>query len=196
MKTLPARMRQYAAFDYVQKMIKGYLKINVLIIELKSEALKERHWKQLMRKLSVKWSLNDLTLGQVWDCNLQKNEAIVKDIINVAQGEMALEEFLKQVKEAWHQYELELVNYQNRCKLIRGWDELFEKVKEHINSVTAMKLSPYYKVSITIVILSDYTLSFNLIKNFVLQILVLDQTVILAVFYRCLKKMQPNGKIS
>lgn len=146
LKALPARMRQYAGFDFTQKMIKGYLKINVLIVELKSEALKERHWKQLMRKLSVKWMLNDLTLGHIWDCNLQKNEAIVRDIINIAQGEMALEEFLKQVREAWQTYELELINYQNRCKLIRGWDDLFEKVKEHINSVSAMKLSPYYKV--------------------------------------------------
>ena len=50
-----------------------------------------------MRKLSVKWQLSNLSLGQIWDCNLQKNEQIVKDIINVAQGEMALEEFLKQV---------------------------------------------------------------------------------------------------
>ena len=70
----------------------------MLIVELKSEALKERHWKQLMRKLSVKWNLNDLLLGQIWDCNLQKNESVIKDVINVAQGEMALEEFLKQVK--------------------------------------------------------------------------------------------------
>ena len=70
----------------------------MLIVELKSEALKERHWKQLMRKLSVKWSLGSLSLGQIWDCNLQKNEQIVKDIINIAQGEMALEEFLKQVR--------------------------------------------------------------------------------------------------
>ena len=69
----------------------------MLIVELKSEALKERHWKQLMRKLSVKWVLSDLVLGQIWDCNLQKNEPIIKDVINVAQGEMALEEFLKQV---------------------------------------------------------------------------------------------------
>ena len=43
-------------------------------------------------------------------------------------------------------YELDLINYQNKCKLIRGWDELFTKVKEHINSVTAMKLSPFFKV--------------------------------------------------
>ena len=43
-------------------------------------------------------------------------------------------------------YELDLINYQNKCRLIRGWDDLFNKVKEHINSVAAMKLSPYFKV--------------------------------------------------
>ena len=69
----------------------------MLIVELKSEALKERHWKTLMRKLHVNWVLSDLNLGQVWDVDLQKNEMIVKDVILVAQGEMALEEFLKQV---------------------------------------------------------------------------------------------------
>lgn len=69
----------------------------MLIVELKSEALKERHWKTLMRKLHVNWVLSDLSLGQVWDVDLQKNEMIVKDVILVAQGEMALEEFLKQV---------------------------------------------------------------------------------------------------
>ena len=51
-----------------------------------------------------------------------------------------------QVSEVWRSYELDLINYQNKCRLIKGWDDLFTKVKEHINSVTAMKLSPYYKV--------------------------------------------------
>ena len=59
--------------------------------------LQERHWKQLMKKLRVSWVLTDLTLGQVWSVDLQKNEMSVKDVILVAQGEMALEEFLKQV---------------------------------------------------------------------------------------------------
>lgn len=146
LKELPARLRQYASYEYVQKMLQNYTKVNILIVELKSDALKERHWKQLMKQLRVNWVLSDLTLGQVWDVNLQKNESIVKDIILIAQGEMALEEFLKQVRESWHTYELDLINYQNKCRLIRGWDDLFNKVKEHINSVAAMKLSPYYKV--------------------------------------------------
>ena len=71
--------------------------MNVLIVELKSEALKERHWKQLMRKLRVNWVLSELTLGHIWDIDLIKHEMSIKDVILVAQGEMALEEFLKQV---------------------------------------------------------------------------------------------------
>ena len=73
------------------------VQINVLIVELKSEALKERHWKQLTKKLNVRWVLSDLTLGHVWDVDLIRHEPIVRDIILIAQGEMALEEFLKQV---------------------------------------------------------------------------------------------------
>lgn len=68
-----------------------------MIVDLKSEALKERHWKQLMRRLRVSWVLSDLTLGQLWDVNLNKNEGVVKEVVMIAQGEMALEEFLKQV---------------------------------------------------------------------------------------------------
>ncbi len=75
---------------------------------------------------------------------------------------MALEEYIRQVKETWTTYHLELVNYQNKIRLIRyvahtasrvtltnvqnrGWDDLFNKCSENLNSLTAMKLSPYYK---------------------------------------------------
>lgn len=32
---------------------------------------------------------------------------------------MALEEYIKQVKETWTNFTLDLVNYQNKCRLIR-----------------------------------------------------------------------------
>ena len=69
----------------------------MIIVELKSEAVKERHWKQLMRRLRVSWVLSELTLGHLWDIDLQRNDNTVRDVLAVAQGEMALEEFLKQV---------------------------------------------------------------------------------------------------
>lgn len=145
LKEMPSRLQSYASYDYVKSLIKGYLKINVLIHELKSDALRERHWKQLMKMLNVHWVISDLTLGKVWDIDLSRNENIIKDVILIAQGELALENFLRQVESSWHEYELDLVVYQNKCVLITKWDDLFNKLKEHINSLSAMKLSPYYK---------------------------------------------------
>lgn len=42
------------------------LQVNSTIIALKSEALKERHWKDMMRALKVNWVMSELTLGQIW----------------------------------------------------------------------------------------------------------------------------------
>lgn len=70
----------------------------MMVTDLKSEALKERHWKELRKRLRLTVVMAELTLGHIWDADLQRNEAAVKDVILVAQGEMALEEFLKQVK--------------------------------------------------------------------------------------------------
>lgn len=145
LKEMPSRLQSYASYDHVKSLIKGYLKVNLLVHELKSDALRDRHWKQLIKMLNVQWVLSELDLGKVWDIDLQRNENIIKDVILIAQGELALENFLKQVEGAWQEYELDLVNYQNKCVLITKWDDLFNKVKEHINSLSAMKLSPYYK---------------------------------------------------
>lgn len=145
LKEMPSRLQSYASYDYVKSLIKGYLKVNLLIHELKSDALRERHWKQLMKILGVNWITSELTLGRVWDIDLQRNENVIKDVIIVAQGELALENFLRQVESAWQEYELDLVQYHNKCSLITKWDDLFNKLKEHINSLSAMKLSPYFK---------------------------------------------------
>jgi dynein heavy chain 1, cytosolic len=146
-KEMPSRMRQYAAFEHVQTILRGLLKVNSLLGELKSEAMRDRHWTKLYKQLKPgkRYSPVAMTLGDVWDLNLVATESIVKDILAQATGEMALEEFLKQVRETWTSYALELVNYQNKCRLIRGWDDLFAKCSENLNSLQAMKHSPYFK---------------------------------------------------
>ncbi|KNE70419.1 hypothetical protein AMAG_14553, partial [Allomyces macrogynus ATCC 38327] len=145
-KEMPAKMRQYAAYEYVQDTLKSLVKMNALLSELKSEALRDRHWKQLLKQLNVQLLLSDLTLGHVWALDLKRNETTIRGVITVAQGEMALEEYLRQVKETWTNYSLELVNYQNKCRLVKGWDDLFSVCSEHLNSLQAMRMSPYYRV--------------------------------------------------
>lgn len=146
-KEMPSRMRQYAAFEHMQNVLRQLLKVNPLLTELKSEAVRERHWTKIFKTLKPgkRYSPVAMTLGDVWDLNLAASEVVIKDIVIQAQGEMALEEFVKQVRETWTNYSLDLVNYQNKCRLIRGWDELFAKCSENLNSLQAMRHSPYYK---------------------------------------------------
>ena len=146
-KDMPSRMRQYAAFEHVQNVLRQHLKANPILSDLKSEAMRERHWLKLFKTLrpSKRYSQISMTLGNVWDLQPTSTESTIRDILAQAQGEMALEEFLKQVRETWQNYALDLVNYQNKCRLIRGWDDLFAKCSEHLNSLQAMRHSPYYK---------------------------------------------------
>ena len=146
-KEMPSRMRQYAAFEHIQGILRQLLKANPIVSELKSEAVRERHWIKIFKSLKPgkRHSQLSMTLGDVWDLQLIASEPTLRDIIAQAQGEMALEEFVKQVRDTWHNYALDLVNYQNKCRLIRGWDDLFAKCGDNLNSLQAMRHSPYYK---------------------------------------------------
>ncbi|KAF8817901.1 dynein heavy chain family protein, partial [Cardiosporidium cionae] len=145
-KKIPARFRQYEAFEDFNKTVEEYLSLNLLVTEMKTEALKERHWKQILQKLRLKVSLSEMTIGNIWAADLKTHEQAIKEILSQAQGELAVEEFLRNIKDHWTDYELELVNYQNKCKLIRGWDDLFQLIDDHLNALQSMKLSPYFKL--------------------------------------------------
>ncbi len=146
-KEMPSRMRQYAAFEHVQNVLRQLIKANPLLADLKSDAIRERHWLKIYKALRPhkRYSEVSMTLGDVWDLQPVTSESTIRDIIVQARGELALEEFVRQVRETWQSYPLDLVNYQNKCRLIRGWDDLFSKCSENLNSLQAMRHSPYYK---------------------------------------------------
>lgn len=145
LNSFPARLRQYEAWDKMKSRLTNYKKMNALIMELKNEAMKTRHWKTLLSKMKLNVSVGELTLSILWSCDLLKYENHIRDVMTVARGELVLEEMLRNIKEYWNKFELDLVRYQNKCKLIKGWDELFTKVDEDLNNLSSMKISPYYK---------------------------------------------------
>mmetsp|Transcript_17192 Transcript_17192/g.32539 ORF Transcript_17192/g.32539 Transcript_17192/m.32539 type:complete len:4250 (-) Transcript_17192:45-12794(-) len=145
MRSLPNKIRQFDAFAQLNDLIKGYLLGNGAISDLKNEALKERHWKQILSTLGINSSINELTIGLLWNHGIVNRRKSVNEILTTAQGEMALESFLDQVRNKWMKQELELVLYQNRVRLIKGWDNLFAALDDHLAGLVLMKSSPYYR---------------------------------------------------
>ena len=146
MNNFPNRLRSHNVYDEYKSQLQKYRKVNNVFLELKSEAMKPRHWKNLLTKLKIKVHFHDLTLLNLWQADLIKNNKVLNEVLSEARGEMILEEFIRSIKDCWAKYELELIRYQSKCRLIRGWDDLFTQIDEHINNIASMKMSPYYKV--------------------------------------------------
>lgn len=98
-REMPSKMRQYQAFEFVQENIRFHQKSVALVGDLKSDALRERHWKLLYKnlRLSGHYAPSQMTLGTIWDMDLKKNEGPIRQVLAQATGEVALEEYLKQV---------------------------------------------------------------------------------------------------
>ena len=146
LESVNSRVRQYGCFTQLQATLRSHRKDFRLLQELKDSTLKERHWVTLLSILGVTTPFEFLRIKDFWTPAFKTQEVKIREVLNVSQGELALEEFLKQLREFWGSYQLELVTYQQRCKLIRGWETLFGKLDEHISALTSMKQSPYFKV--------------------------------------------------
>jgi len=145
LRSLPNRVRQYDGYTFLNDTIKKYLADHSVLSDLKTDALKDRHWKTILSRLGIRVPYSAVTVGHLWDGGILTRKKEMGEILVVAQGEMALEQFLQQVKDMWGKQELELVLYKNRVRLIRGWDNLFTALDDHMGGLVLMRSSPYYR---------------------------------------------------
>ena len=150
MRDFPNFMRSYQPYDAYMTQLKNYKKVNDILADLRNDAMKPKHWKELLTKLRIGTRFQDLALSDLWKADLLGRSKIVQDILTQARGEAILENFLNGIKDTWSSHELELTEYRSngvaKCKLIKGWDDLFPLVDEHMNNINSMKMSPYYKI--------------------------------------------------
>jgi len=120
-----------------------------------------------------------MTLGNVYDMDLKKNEVLIKEVIIQAQGEVCpstgevwIAALIPSYRWRWKNISrrsrkpgraipwtssitrisagssgvlLRWFTDHSKFTFCRGWDDLFNKCSENLNSLVAMKMSPYYK---------------------------------------------------
>lgn len=101
MNEFPNRLRSHNVYDEYKALIQKYRKVNGIFQELKSEAMKSRHWRTLLNQLKIQVKFNDLILFNLWSADLIRYATIVNQILGEARGELILEEFLNGIKETW-----------------------------------------------------------------------------------------------
>ncbi|KAI5952826.1 DYN1 [Candida jiufengensis] len=141
-KNLPFSMRQYSAINEIQNLIKNNLNDHSTIVDLKGASLKERHWSKLFDQLGLKVN-KEITLGDVWNLNLALNIQFVTEILEQARNEKTIEESLTKIEENWSETYFELFNFENKCRLVKKWEKLFDQIERDLDTINLMKKSTY-----------------------------------------------------
>ena len=108
---MPTKYKQYDAFEDIKSKVSKFQSMQNTIIDLKGEAMKQRHWTKLLRTLRIKVPINELSIMDLWKADLISHKVAVGDIMAQAIGENAIDRFLTDVKDHWSTHELDLVKY-------------------------------------------------------------------------------------
>merc|ERR1712038_1604057 len=141
---LPRAYRQYAAFDNLKSKVKEYHGVCANIIELGGGVLRPKHQKQIMQRLGIDNTWNEVTINELWAADLKENAKEIRFILEQAQGESALEEFITEVSTQWLACKFDLVDYRGKCFLNKNWDDLFDMLANNLSDLQSMKNSPFF----------------------------------------------------
>jgi dynein heavy chain len=105
LRRLPKGVKNSDAFKGADKMVKEFLSTTPLIISLRSPAMRERHWKELMDVVKKEFPLPALNpkmmLKDLLDLELHLHALEVEEITEKALKESKHEETLKNLEATW-----------------------------------------------------------------------------------------------
>jgi dynein heavy chain 1 len=145
LRQLPAKVRSYSCVESLQESISKFLNLQPIIRDLCTDALKDRHWKVILNGMNIRNVLmSELTVGTVYDSNPMGSKKLIQEVLSTAQGELAIEQFLRDLKDQWTGCELTLI-MKDQVRRISGWDVLFTALEDNLNSLASLKQSPYFR---------------------------------------------------
>ena len=166
LRSIPLKFQAYAVVEEILERIKLLLSYQPVLTELCTIVLKDRHWRKLSKAFVLNRSSNllespssGITVAALWNSDLLTNNSRkeIASVLSTAQGELAIERFLGELREKWFGFELSLAirkstllnsvidNLSNgSVPVIVGWDEIFVSLEDNLSSLASLKQSPYF----------------------------------------------------
>lgn len=146
-KKLPKGAKQLAVSKTLEKRMKEFKGCVPLYVELKNEAMRERHWKSLMDKTGEHFDMaaDRFTLENMFTMNLARYTDVALEIIGYAVKELSIEKGVKDISETWTKLNLSTVGHQlgseDRGYILTSVDEILQILDEHTMSLQSMSAS-------------------------------------------------------
>ena len=144
-KAFPKELKEIYTFKMVENKLANFQEALPLIINLKNDAMKPRHWLKLMEvtKVTFDSSLKSLTLANIFAMELFRFTQQIEEIISEATNELKIETELNKVEMLWRSNALSLMKYkkdgQDRGYILRAADDI--KVELDDNMLQLMTIA-------------------------------------------------------
>ena len=113
-KALKKLPKEYKSMPVARTLeMKSFKESLPLIGDLKHEALRERHWKNLMRETGIEFDMNPetFTLNNLFAMELHRFQETIQTIVTSASKELQIEKGVKEVIETWDKMKFDVLKY-------------------------------------------------------------------------------------
>jgi dynein heavy chain len=145
LKGVDRKMKDTDAFMEISAIVKNFQQSCPLVVNLRHESMRERHWAQLMDKTGVRFVVNDkFSLADLIALNLPQYESEVDAIVDRALKEEKMEKSLAKLKDIWSQTRFSFSQHQDTdIKLVKVSEEDYEQLENDQLVVQSMMGSKY-----------------------------------------------------
>ncbi|XP_062322712.1 dynein axonemal heavy chain 11 isoform X2 [Osmerus eperlanus] len=133
MRQLDKEARVWDVYSGLDLYVKNLLTSLRAVNELQNPAIRERHWAQLIRTTKVDFTMTSgTTLGDLLALQLHLFEEEVRNIVDKAVKEMAIEKVLTEISQTWAKMEFSYEShYRTSVPLLKCDVELIDTLEDH-----------------------------------------------------------------
>lgn len=145
LKSLDKSIRDSGAYKALQTDIKNFMVSVPLIGDLRSPAMRDRHWALLMEATQKQFVIDEsFRLGDLLALELHKFEEDVGEIVDRAQKEEKMEMNLRKLEDLWAVAELDFQRFKETdVHMVKMKEEDFEALEENQVLVQGMMANRY-----------------------------------------------------
>ncbi|XP_075390744.1 dynein axonemal heavy chain 10 [Tenrec ecaudatus] len=144
LRKFPRQVRNLSVAYYLEAKMKAFKDSIPLLLDLKHEALRERHWKELMEKTGVFFEMTEtFTLENMFAMELHKHADVLNEIVTAAIKEIAIEKAVKEILDTWENMKFTVMKYykgtQERGYILGSVDDVIQCLDD--NTVNLQSIS-------------------------------------------------------
>ncbi|XP_053136194.1 dynein axonemal heavy chain 10 [Hemicordylus capensis] len=145
LRKLPKHVRSLPVAYHLEMKMKAFKDSIPLLLDLKNEALRDRHWKELMDRTGIHFEMatETFTLENMFAMELHRHTDVINEIVGSAVKELSIEKGVKEIVETWENMKFVVQRYykgtQDRGFILGAVDDIVQILDD--NAVNLQSIS-------------------------------------------------------